>query len=223
MPDKSLTLRHQILILALLTIASFTFRLVPYFLENSDVALWFVHWGIWGANPVLAMFLLCVVKGRSPWFSWTIPLLGFIVTDLIIYQILQARGLPSSSLLERLEIYALFIALSQLGWILRKLPQTTSAFQRLGITIGVGMLGSLLFFLISNLAIWLTSLPTDGLYYYPPDFAGLFKCFTLALPFFQNQFMGDIAFVLILFSAYGLFERYYLLKAQPQDCTPTSA
>jgi hypothetical protein len=47
-------------------------------------------------------------------------------------------------------------------------------------------IASLLFFLISNFGVWLN--------WYPHNLTGLFDCYTLALPFYQNTLMGDLFF-----------------------------
>jgi hypothetical protein len=45
---------------------------------------------------------------------------------------------------------------------------------------------SFLFFLISNFGVWL--------YWYPQNFEGLIKCYTLAIPFYKNTLLSDLVF-----------------------------
>lgn len=45
---------------------------------------------------------------------------------------------------------------------------------------------SLLFFLMSNFGVWLR--------WYPQTLTGFIKCYTLALPFYRNTLIGDLAF-----------------------------
>ncbi|MFH1966961.1 MAG: DUF6580 family putative transport protein [Patescibacteria group bacterium] len=47
-------------------------------------------------------------------------------------------------------------------------------------------MASLLFFLLSNFGVWLN--------WYPRTVEGLVTCYTLALPFYRNTLMGDVAF-----------------------------
>ena len=56
--------------------------------------------------------------------------------------------------------------------------------------------GSLAFFLWTNFGVWLAS----GMY--PLNSAGLLACYTLALPFFRNSVLGNLAFAGALFAAY---------------------
>ncbi len=51
--------------------------------------------------------------------------------------------------------------------------------------------GSVLFFLISNFGVWLSP-------WYEHSFAGLTRCFVLALPFFKNTALGDITYLVAL-------------------------
>jgi hypothetical protein len=206
MSNDRQTLRRQMLILTGLMIVFFPFRLLPYLVE--------VHEGwlmcLWGASPVLAMFLLSVAKCRSRWVAVALPLAGFILTDLVIETILVSRNLPSSSLRGRLFIYGLYLVLSQLGLIVRAVKGP--AVNRIVAGVGAGMAGSVAFFLVTNFLIWLRSTPADGVYYYAPTWEGLVKCYTMALPFFQNQFLYDAVFAALLFSAYEVCERVLVAR-----------
>jgi hypothetical protein len=65
------------------------------------------------------------------------------------------------------------------------------------------LLGSVLFFLITNFAVWVFT-PL-----YERTSAGLVQCFYMALPFFRNTLAGDIFYVA---GFVGLYEAmYYLL------------
>lgn len=58
---------------------------------------------------------------------------------------------------------------------------------------GHGFAGALVFFMLSNLAVWLGS----GMY--APTLEGLISCYTMALPFFGNTLAGTALFGLALF------------------------
>lgn len=55
--------------------------------------------------------------------------------------------------------------------------------------------GSSIFFIVSNLGVWLM----DGLY--PMSGHGLVQCYTMAIPFFQNQLAADIVLTPLLLFA----------------------
>lgn len=60
---------------------------------------------------------------------------------------------------------------------------------------------SVLFFIITNLGVWLM----DGMY--SLDFSGLTTCFIMAVPFFKYSIAGDLFFVTVLFGVYELATR----------------
>jgi hypothetical protein len=62
--------------------------------------------------------------------------------------------------------------------------------------LGASLSSSMLFFFISNFGVWLNS----GLY--PFTFAGLVKCFVLAIPFFGATMLGDLFYSTLMFGSY---------------------
>jgi hypothetical protein len=65
-----------------------------------------------------------------------------------------------------------------------------------GRLLGVSVLGSTLFFVITNLGVFFWG----GLYV--PTLAGLTECFVRALPFYKNQLAGDLVFSFAIFGVY---------------------
>jgi hypothetical protein len=64
--------------------------------------------------------------------------------------------------------------------------------------LGASIGGSLSFFIISNIGVWLGP-------WYTHDLAGLVRCFTLALPFFRNTLLGDVVYTVAIFSAFAIY------------------
>lgn len=56
--------------------------------------------------------------------------------------------------------------------------------------------GALLFYLITNFAVWASSA------WYPQNLYGLLSSYTLALPFFRNSLLGDLFYGAVFFGAY---------------------
>jgi hypothetical protein len=71
--------------------------------------------------------------------------------------------------------------------------------------------GSSIFFLVSNLGVWLVG----GLY--PHTLAGLWQCYTLAIPFFRATIIGDLLYATVFFSAYSIATRPLFAKANNSD------
>jgi hypothetical protein len=64
---------------------------------------------------------------------------------------------------------------------------------------GVTLASSILFYLITNFAVWLV--PGSV---YPKTFAGLLDSYIMALPFFRNSLIGDFSYTAIFFGGYEL-------------------
>ncbi len=79
----------------------------------------------------------------------------------------------------------------------------------MGKTLGLTLGSSFLFFIITNFAVWLTS----GMYSLNAE--GFLLCFTLAIPFFQNSLLGDLAYSGILFGAMYYLERRVFSEGKP--------
>ncbi|MGE8721504.1 DUF6580 family putative transport protein [Leptospira terpstrae] len=73
---------------------------------------------------------------------------------------------------------------------------------------GYTVVGSVVFFVLTNFAVWATS----GMY--PLDGTGLVTCFTLAIPFFQNSIAGDLVYSGILFGSMALLNRTVFVTAK---------
>ena len=96
-------------------------------------------------------------------------------------------------------VYVSFILISLIGTLLKKYSRWWS--------VGFGaIMGSLSFFIITNLAFWYFG----G--FYPLTLAGLGSCFTLAIPFFKNTLIGDLFFTTVFFGLYSLVP--YLLEVK---------
>jgi hypothetical protein len=64
-----------------------------------------------------------------------------------------------------------------------------------------GLGSSVSFFLVTNFMVWVTTT------LYPHTLVGLAACFVAAIPFFQNQLLGDAFYVVALFGGYAALSR----------------
>ncbi|MEK7658952.1 MAG: DUF6580 family putative transport protein [Patescibacteria group bacterium] len=92
-----------------------------------------------------------------------------------------------------LSVYGSFLLCVVLGFWLKnhKKWQTVA---------GSVILSSVLFFVITNFAVWAFS-P-----WYAKTFSGLIQSYVMALPFFKNSLLGDIFYAGVFFGAYELAE-----------------
>lgn len=70
--------------------------------------------------------------------------------------------------------------------------------------VGGALLSSVLFFVVTNFAVWLA--PN---FMYEKTISGLLACYTMAIPFFRNSIVGDMVYTALFF---GGFELVRLIK-----------
>lgn len=153
------------------------------------------------ATPITAIiFGSSLFLGRR--LSLVVPLAVLLLTDLII-------GLYSLELM--LAVYGSFALVILLSWWSKKRGDVLAT----GYTI---LSSSLLFYLITNTAVWWFS-P-----WYEKSFAGLLYCFEIALPFFRNMLLGDMIYVPLVLGALYLVTRYdqYSLTLSPKEKAPAA-
>lgn len=68
---------------------------------------------------------------------------------------------------------------------------------------GATLLGSTVFFLVTNAAVW------GFTAWYPHTPAGLTQCFAAALPFFRNTLVGDLGYTALFFGLAQVFMVYW--------------
>jgi hypothetical protein len=102
--------------------------------------------------------------------------------------------------------YVVFTYVSYLiaVWIGRRL-RATNSFWRIG---AAAIASSLQFFLITNFGSW--ALSGD----YEHTFAGLARCYTLAIPFFRTTVLSDLFFTAVLFGLHAWVSRSMGVRKQ---------
>lgn len=121
--------------------------------------------------PITAVALFAGTHFSKKHWAILMPVLAMLVTDLFL----------GFSLITPI-VYLAFISITGLGFILKKM------------NVGSVLLSSLLFFVVTNLGVWLL--------HYPLTPAGFSTCFTLAIPFFGYSILGDLFFSAVLLYGY---------------------
>ncbi len=112
----------------------------------------------------------------------TLPVLAVLISDVFI-------GFYDLKLMAA--VYGSFILCAVLGfWLKNNKKWHTVA--------GAAILSSVLFFLITNFAVWAFS-P-----WYAKTFSGIIQSYVMALPFFRNSLLGDLFYTTVFFGAYEL-------------------
>ena len=132
--------------------------------------------------PIAAIALFGAVYLKDKKQALILPLAAMIISDVF---------LGFDSIESRLSVYGSFLLIGLMGLWIRN-------HKNIGTVIGGSILGSTLFYLITNLVI---IYPAKM---YPHTFAGQYASYINALPFFRNTLLGDLFYVVLFFGAYEL-------------------
>lgn len=156
-------------------------------------------------SPVAAMALFggCTLKNRK--LALLLPLGALFLSDVCM-QLLTDTPLSWNTWgfygWSQLVNYGAFLLVVLLGMQIRRI--------RILNVIAGSLLASLLFFVLSNLAVWLFA---GGVAPYTYNMEGLVTTFVLGIPFFGNTVAGDLFFCGILFGGYYAL-KYVMFRRQ---------
>ena len=121
-------------------------------------------------TPIIAVAIMSTYFFRNLYTSLGVILISMLISDLLI-------GFYNNIIFVYLSLFLL-----------------TLAFYKFSTKINIknlfmfGFIGSLIFFIISNFGVWITS------ELYSKDAKGLIECYYLAIPFFRNTLFSTILF-----------------------------
>lgn len=141
--------------------------------------------------------------GRSI-ISAVLPLLSLYASDLVLNNTLYSTGTWQWGYAGMGYVYGAMAAAGLVGACLLK-PNSG-----VGRVAGATVLGTLFFWLVSNLGVWQGS----GMYAHTTD--GLVQCYLMALPFLRNALFADLLFAQALFGIYHLVATRQL-KLNPKN------
>jgi hypothetical protein len=147
----------------------------------------------WNASAVAAVAMLAGFLFQPRVLALGVPLAAMLLTDLVLggYQWQQM-----------LVVYACLLTPALLGRsIIARWTQAMTTPRAAGIVVGCALLGSAIFFVFTNLAVFVF----DTIY--PKSAQGLVECFVAAIPFARATFVGDLAWALVLFGGHALVTR----------------
>jgi hypothetical protein len=145
--------------------------------------------------PIAAMALFGAIRFQRKSSALMFPLAAMLVSDLAIEGAYRL-GLSQSWGIHRgmWVIYLLMMMIGALGLLFK---DKKTGFGKI---VGLSLTSSVLFFVLSNLAVWIRSSVYDK------SLQGLLACFTAAVPFFQWTVLGDLCYCGILFGSWALME-----------------
>jgi len=139
-------------------------------------------------TPLAAMALFAGATMMRPWVSAATIVTAMLVSDALI-------GVHSLMPV----IYGCLLLNVWIGhrWLANR--STAAGPRRAMLVVGGSLLGSVVFFAVTNFGHWLC--------FYPHTTDGLFSCFTAAIPFFQYTVTGDLFYAGVFFSAHAFAGR----------------
>lgn len=139
-------------------------------------------------TAITAMALLAGATLPRLSLALVVPLLGLLIGDWVY-------GFHSTIL----SVYISMLAVSGLAFFFLKGKSYT-------VVASSSFFASLGFWLVTNFAVWFQ------MDLYSKNFAGLLTCYTAALPFLENQILGDLFFTAVVFSVYALLTKFSSAK-----------
>lgn len=146
-------------------------------------------------SPIAGMALLGGAAFQNKKLAFLLPLGALFLSDICFSLFTNVPGFYGIS---QVINYAAFALIVVLGMVFIKKKKVSNI-----ILTSVG--ASFLFFMISNLGVWVTA---AGIPPYTADGAGLLNTYILGIPFLGNTVVGDLFYSGVLFGAYGLITHY---------------
>lgn len=137
----------------------------------------------WNFTAIIASsFVFAFLFKDSKTKAILLPTLAMIISDLFL----------SLSSFKFFHSTMVFVYLA-LGLALTPIFLTRNSLDKNFVKIAAVLSGSFIFFIVTNFGVWIT----EGLY--PMTTAGLVQCYTMAIPFFQNQLASDVVLTPVLY------------------------
>ena len=167
-------------VLGLILIAAFA-RIIPHYPNFT---------------PLCAIALFGGKYFNNKYLAYLLPLLALWISDILINNFILNNYFDGFTLFYSgfYWQYGSFILITLIG---RKTLKNISYLRLLGISIS----SSLLFFVISNFGVWISSS------FYSKDIFGLIACYVAAIPFYYGTLSGTIFYSFFLFGSYELLSR----------------
>jgi hypothetical protein len=150
----------------------------------------------------LALFGGAVIKNKK--YALALPFFALILSDVLFELFTTTPGFYGVT---QLFVYGAYILITFMATKIKKVNTVNMLF--------ACVWSGVLFFLLSNLGVWASS------ELYPRNFNGLMQCFAAAIPFYKNEFFGNlllntitsnIFYTTLLFAVYGVFNHSFINK-----------
>ena len=137
-------------------------------------------WNFW---PMIGLGLFAGAQAAKPFTGVVATLAAMLLSDAVL-------GFHSG-------MWSVYLALLLPVWLGRRIRGHQSMANIAAAALG----SSVFFFLFTNFVVWARG------HMYAHSAAGLAACYAAAIPFFQNQLLGDAFYTAVLFGGYALLTR----------------
>ena len=153
-------------------------------------------------TPIGGMALFGAAYFTKKYWAFIIPIVALWFSDLIINNVIYPIAFPQYyegfTLLTTgwISIYGAFALIAVFGlFALKRINLPT--------VIGSSLVASTLFFLVTNVGVWMSTIA------YPKTIEGLIACLGAGVPFFWNTLAGDLFYVALLFGSFEYIKSRY--------------
>jgi len=155
------------------------------------IRLFLTSYSIYDAAPFAAIAIFGAVFFKNKKLALILPLIAWFISDLILNQTLYAAYNVAIFNANQIFSATALILIVGLGywWFKKfkiKLPSIAAT----------SFLAALVFFIISNFGVWLSS----GMYI--KNFAGLIECYIAGIPFFRTAIIGNFLYLFTMVEVY---------------------
>lgn len=144
-------------------------------------------------SPIMALALFAGAFFTQKKWAMAIPVVALLISDLVL-------GFYNT-------IWSVYLVFAVATWMAHRSEKTPNGQLSVGRLTVLGIESSVLFFVITNFAVWAQS----GMY--ARTFEGLVACYVAAIPFFQNSLLGNAFYITAFFGGYALLSR--AIEKQP--------
>lgn len=150
-------------------------------------------------TPVCAIALLGGAYLDKKWLSFVVPFAALFLSDLVLNNVIYKEYYTSFQFITAPILYLALASVVCVGLLsLRQITPIT--------VITASVIGSILFFIISNIWSW----QTDPMY--TKDFKGLMHAYYMGLPFLGRSIVGDLTYSAVLFGLVSWAQRRWAVR-----------
>jgi len=187
--DLKMILKNKTYLIVLIIALAAISRLIPHPLNFTPIA-------------ALGLFGAAHLKPR--WLAFAIPFVALWLSDIILMNGPLGKYYQGFQWFGHIWVYSAFLIIIGIGFLIRG---KVSFLNIIGASLG----SSILFFLITNLGVWL------GSAVYPQNISGLLMSYIAGIPFFWNTLAGDLFYCSVLFGSYAWYSKKYEIRQKTRQ------